>query len=247
MVETAAPSTSTGRSSSDANIATTSPVAGLCTIEACGTTYPVGLLGPLDKLFVRTLGDVTVRALKETTPNFVPGPYALNGSTPPASSSTAPPSLSMPSSTSGSSAGVGPIYASCNSGHAPVVEVSNPGAVGTVTVPLPSISISEPGQPFEVIDSSAVGVVEASPGKVLTVHVAPDVSSLRASFSDGTSERMAVLSGWAVFADDDGTPLPATVAALDSSGNTIAIATINGDAIAQPETCLMPVEAQPPT
>ena len=246
--KTTVPSTSTGASPSGANIATAPPVQGLCTVEGCGSTYPVGLSGPLSKLFVRTFGDVTVRAFQETTPNFVPKPYSSNGSAPPASSSTASPNLSTPSSTTGSSAGIVPIYTSCQSSHALVVEVSNPGAVGTVTVPLPSISISEPGQPFEIIDSSAVGVAEASPIEVLTIHVASDVSSLQASFSDGMSEQMAVVNGWAVFADDGSTPLPASVAALDSSGNTIATATINDDdAVAQPQACLAPVGAQPQT
>jgi len=115
-------------------------------------------------------------------------------------------------------------------------------------VPLPSISITEPGQPFEIIESSAVGVAEASPIEVLTVHVASDVSSLQASFPDGTSDQMAVVSGWAVLVDDGSGPLPATIAALDGSGNTIATATVNDDdAVAQPEACMPPVETQPQT
>ncbi|HVB01630.1 MAG TPA: hypothetical protein VNE42_10275 [Acidimicrobiales bacterium] len=247
-LKTTAPSTSTGASSSGANIAATPPAPGLCTVEGCGNTYPVGLSGPLIKLFVQTFGDVTVRAFQETTPNFVPQPYASNGLAPPTSSSAASPNLSMPSNTARSSPGIVPIYTSCESSQALVVEVSNPGAVGAVTVPLPSISISGPSQPFEILDSSAVGVSEASPIEVLTVHVASDVSSVQASFSDGISKQMAVVSGWAVFADDGSTPLPAAVTALDSSGNTIATATINDDdAIAQPQACLAPIGGQSQT
>jgi len=246
--KTTVPGTSSGASPSGANVATTSPAPGLCTVEGCGNTYPVGLSGPLSKLFVQTFGDVTVRAFQETTPNFVPGSYSSNGLAPPASSSTVSPNLVTPSRTARSAGAIVPIYTSCESRQALVVEVSNPGAVGVVTVPLPSISISGPGQPFEIIDSSAVGVSEASPIEVLTVHVASDVSSVQAIFSDGMSEQMAVVSGWAVFADDGSTPLPAAVTALDSSGNTIATATINDDeAIAQPQACLVPIGAQSQT
>jgi hypothetical protein len=241
-----APSATPGASSSGANIATTSP-ADLCTVNGCGISYPISVSGSMSKLFVRTSGDITVRTFEETTRNFVPEPYASSGSASPGSSSAPSANLSPPASTSGSSVGVVPIYTSCESSQVLVVEVSNPGAVGLVTVPLPSISISEPGQPFEVIDSSAVGIAEASPIEVLTVHVASGVSSLQASFPDGTSDQMAVVSGWAVLVDDGNAPLPATITALDSSGNTVATATVNDDdAIAQPEACLVPIETQPP-
>jgi hypothetical protein len=242
----AAPSTTPGASSSGANIATTSPGTDLCTVNGCDISYPIGVSGPMSKLFVRTSGDITVRAFQETTRNFVPEPYASSGSARPGSSSASSANLSVPASTTGSSAKVVPIYTACESGQVLVVEVSNPWAVGIVTVPLPSISISQPGQPFEVIDSSAVGIAEASPIEVLTVHVASGVSSLRASFPDGTSDQMAVVSGWAVLVDDGNAPLPATITAIDSSGNTIATATVNDDdAIAQPEGCLVPIETQP--
>jgi hypothetical protein len=239
------PATKSGQSSSAATIAPTSPGPNLCTVGGCITPYPGYQSGPISKLFVRTAGDVTVRAFHQTTPTVVPQPYASNGSAAPSSpTSSAVPGA--PASATGPSAGIAPIYDSCESSQSLVVEVSNPGAVGSVAVPLPSIAISGPGQPFEVIDSSAVGVAEASPIEVLTVHVTADVSSVRVSFGDGTSDQMTVVSGWAVLVGDGSGPLPATVVALDGSGNAIARASINDvNAIAQPAGCLVPAQAQP--
>lgn len=233
-------------SSAAPNTARTLPGADICTVEGCGVPYPVGLGGPLSELFLRTSGDVTLRAFTETTTGIAVGSGISSGSAP----ALPPATTTSPSGTLGSTGTApvpsAPIYASCESTRSLVVEVSNPGAVGTVTVSLPSISVTEPGQPFDVIDSSAVGVAEASPIEVLTVHVASKVNTIQANFADGTSDQMAVVDGWAVLVDDGNAPVPATLKALDSSGNTIATANINdADAIAQPERCFVPFEPQP--
>ena len=234
-------------SSAAPNAARTLPGTDICTVDGCGVPYPVGLGGPLSELFLRTTGDVSLRAFTETTTGIAAGSGVSSGSVSSASprATTTSPSGSL-GSTGTAPAPSAPIYASCESTRSLVVEVSNPGAVGTVMVSLPSISITEPGQPFDVIDSSAVGVAEASPIEVLTVRVASGVNSIQANFADGTSDQMAVVGGWAVLVDDGNAPVPATLKALDTSGNTIATASVNdADAIAQPEQCFVPFEPQP--
>jgi hypothetical protein len=228
------------------NAAGTLPGADVCTAGSCGVRYPVDFGGPMTKLFIHTSSDVTARAFDEKTIGIAAGSGISSGSPSPAS---LPASATTPSGATGSSAAPvqgTPIYSSCESSQALVVEVSNPGAVGTITVSLPSISISEPGQPFNVIDSTAVGVAESTPIEVLTVHVASDVKSVQANFADGTSDQMNVIDGWAVVIDDGNAPLPATINALDGSGGTVGTASVNdADAIAQPQSCLVPFEHQP--
>jgi hypothetical protein len=126
------------------------------------------------------------------------------------------------------------------------VEVSNSGAVGSVTVPLSSTPNSSTGQAFDVVDSSAVGVAEGSPMEVVTVHVGTNVTTVQASFSDGTSDQMSVVDGWAVLVDDAASPLPVTIEALDNTGLKIASASVNNaDALAQPEACVVPLREAP--
>jgi len=120
--------------------------------------------------------------------------------------------------------------------------VSNPGAVGEITVGLPSAASSDTTQPFELIDSSVVGVAESSPIEVISTHVAPDVNSVQASFADGSSDAMSVSDGWAVLVDDGTAPLPASLTAFDSAGDSIGTAVVSSDdAVAQPEQCPVPL------
>jgi hypothetical protein len=81
---------------------------------------------------------------------------------------------------------------------------------------------------------------------VLAVYVSPNVNSVQAGFADGSSDQMTVNDGWAVLVDDGSAPLPATLTALDASGNVISKATVSSDdAIAEPEQCLSPVAVEP--
>jgi hypothetical protein len=134
----------------------------------------------------------------------------------------------------------------CTTTQSLVVEVANSGAVGSVTVPLSSTSSSDSTQGFDLLDSSVIGVAEGTPIEVLTLHVGSDVTAVKASFADGTSDQMQVASGWAVLVDDGSSPLPATVQALDSSGNRVASASVTSDsALAQPRPCVIPVDILP--
>jgi len=213
--------------------------ADLCTTAGCGIGYPYGFSGTLTKLFVRSVGDVTMRAFEETAPQVVPEPSVQGGSAPSASTST-----SNPGTTSSAGTSVTPIYYPvCEATHAISVEVSNPGSIGEITVPQPPQSaVSDLGQPFEVIDSSVVGVAEGSPIEVITVRVNSNVNSVKATFSDGATDQMNVVDGWAVLVDDGNSPIPATVTALDASSNEVGSVNVTDDnAIAEPELCFVPL------
>ena len=214
------------------------PGADFCSEEGCGITFSNGFIGPLTKLFDRTSGDVTVRAFEESTPQVLPLSSGSTTTSPPASGS------SPPQTTGNTPTGAPPVVPVCGVTQALVAEVSNPGAIGELTAPLPPAdTVSGLSEPFEVIDSSVVGVPEGSPIEVIATHVGSNVSSVEASFSDGTTDEMAVVDGWAVVVDDGSAPLPATITALDSSGNTIGTAGVTDDAaIAEPTVCLLPLE-----
>ena len=228
-----------GTGSSSAGAAAPNRAVVPCLPPSCAISVPPGITGTLNRVFVRTSGDVSVRAYHQSIDAQVPLPYNAAGSS---ESAQATPPVSA-SGSSGGSTGTDPavgqaIISSCAASEDLVVEVANPDAVGSVVVPLPAISVSEPGQPFEVIDSSAVGVEEGTPIEVVTVHVGPQVASMRATFADGSTDQMAVTDGWAVLVDDGTSPLPATATALDASGAVVASATINAeDAIARPTAC----------
>jgi hypothetical protein len=116
-----------------------------------------------------------------------------------------------------------------------VVEVSNPGAVGEVMVPLRTAGT---GATFQVVQSSVFGVAEGSPIEVVSAHLAASVTSVRASFAGGLTDEMAPKDGWVVFADDGSAPLPMTLNALNDAGRTLATATVTDDAAtASPMAC----------
>jgi hypothetical protein len=140
-----------------------------------------------------------------------------------------------------------PTITACESTETLVVEVSNPGAIGEVTVERPSAVSSSAAQPFELIDSSVVGVAESSPIEVVTVYVGSNVSSVRASFSDGSMDQLPVQKDWAVLVDDGSSPLPARLTAFDAAGDSIGTASVSSDdAIAEPAQCLPPVAVARP-
>ena len=264
-------SASSGSSSTKGTARTATPSratvpATYCAAAGCSVSSPVYAV-PLTRQFVRTAGDVTVRAFTEAlsvsrvepllppksgvslkATVVAPAAAAVRRSAPdltPATGSTGSSGVSGASGASGVTGASGatgvtitPVI-SCEPTEALLVEVSNPGAVGEITVSLPGDAAASAAQPFELIDSSVVGVAESSPIEVITVHVAPVVSSVQASFADGSSDEMTVSDGWAVLVDDGSAPLPADLTAFDSSGASVGTASVSSDdALAEPEQCL---------
>jgi hypothetical protein len=235
-------STSSASASVPAASSSASGATALCTVNGCGGAVPTGNFGALNRLFARSSGDVTIRAFSATSSGIQLTPGSTNASSPPSTGTTQVPT-SIIGNTGGAPVPVPSVYESCLPTQELVVEVANPGAVGTLSVPLPPITISSPTQSFEVVDSAAVGVAEGSPIEVLTLHVGANVASVQATFPDGSSDQMSVVDGWAVLVDDGASPLPATVEAMDSSGNIVSTASVNSaDALAEPERCLLPIE-----
>jgi hypothetical protein len=137
-----------------------------------------------------------------------------------------------------------PTLTLCGTTQVLVLDVSNPWSSGQITVTAPDTAAATSPGAFELIDSSVVGVGTSSPIAVVAVHVASDVGSVQAGFADGSSDQMTVQGGWAVLANDGGAPLPASITALDSSGNDVGNATVSSDdAIAEPDRCLLPFTA----
>jgi len=123
---------------------------------------------------------------------------------------------------------------SCAVTRSLIVEVSDAGAVGVVTVPLgPSL-----GEPMTVLEDEVVGVAERSPIAVVVSHTAGSASAVRADFSGGGTDEMKVVDGWAVLVHKLGlgrsnrsggygvvSPLGgATVEALNSGGTVLEMA-----------------------
>ncbi len=220
----------------------------ICTVDGCPGSLPVSV-GPFKRLFVRTARDITVRAFSEPLSVAQPLPLlppqtgtGASGGTTTGTGSTGSTSSTIPTSnpTGGSTGAVVTPVRSCVASQALVVEVSNPGAIGEVTVPLPGIVASSGAQPFELIDSSVVGVAESSPIEVVTTYIGPNVASAQASFSDGSTDQMTVVDGWAVLVDDGAAPLPADLTAYDSSGTSVGTAVVSSDdAIAEPDQCVV--------
>jgi hypothetical protein len=111
-----------------------------------------------------------------------------------------------------------------------VVEVSDSGAVGVVTVPLgPSLS-----QPIDVLSDQVVGVAERSPIVVVVAHTTGQAVRVRADFSGGGNDVMTVVDRWAVLVhaqatvkvggtggQGSATPGQATVYALSGTGSVL--------------------------
>lgn len=218
----------------------------------------------LTRLFSRTSGDITIRAFTLTPGNGGAGIGIVGGaSSPPVSSQTAPSATSGNAGTGNTgtgNAGTGntgtgntgvasppnvPI-ATCTMSEQLQVEVSNAGAVGSISVPLWLASNSSTNSAFDVVESSAVGVPEGAPIEVITVHVGATVNSVQATFNDGTSDEMTVVDGWAVLVDDAASPFPVRIEALDATGLMISSSAINNaDALAEPPVCVTPLRETP--
>jgi hypothetical protein len=82
--------------------------------------------------------------------------------------------------------------------------------------------------PFQSISESTIGVAEGAPVWVVTVRIAPSVATVKVTFSDGRTDQMAPIAGWAVLAHAVPTgsgrksTLHGTVEARDAAGKLIA-------------------------
>ncbi|MGO8722647.1 MAG: hypothetical protein ACLQRM_07920 [Acidimicrobiales bacterium] len=144
------------------------------------------------------------------------------------------------------------IEASCAATRALVVEVSDAGAVGVVTVPLGQ-SVA---RPFDVLADEVVGVEEQAPMAVVVAHTDGQVASVRADFVAGGQDEMTVVGQWAVLVDElaatpgggtasQGTatsPGQASVYALSNDGTVLEQANLPGSgALAIPiAACMEP-------
>jgi hypothetical protein len=85
---------------------------------------------------------------------------------------------------------------SCDISRALIVEVSDAGAVATITVPLGAAA----KVPVDVLSDEVVGAAERSPMAVVVAHTDGTVEAVRAEFADGGHDEMSVVGGWAVLA-----------------------------------------------
>jgi hypothetical protein len=83
---------------------------------------------------------------------------------------------------------------SCALTQALLVEVSDAGAVGVVTVPLgPSVA-----RPLNELSAQVVGVAEGSPIALVVAHTTGRTAAVRANFGAGGRDEMVVVDQWAV-------------------------------------------------
>ena len=141
---------------------------------------------------------------------------------------------------------------SCGVTQALVVEVSDAGAVGVVTVPLGS-SLDKP---IDVVMDEVVGTAEQSPMVVVVAHTNSPTASVRADFGVGGQDQMDVVDQWAVLVEDLGSSTAggsgagsdpellgqASVSALASDGTVLEQAVLPGSgALAMPvAACVEP-------
>ena len=210
-----------------------------CGTVGCPTLSPTELaIGdlPIHHLFNRTSDGITVRVF---TAMWAVAPLELVPTGSSAGSSGA-------GSAGGGSAGGGAAAAarspSCLLNRILVVEVSDAGAVGLVTVPLgPSAA-----RPFDVVADQVIGLREGSPIAVVVVHTTAVASAARAEFAAGGSDQMSVVDGWAVLVRKLAAPRSgssaggklsqaplgqATVYALSRSGSVLEDAVLPGTGV----------------
>lgn len=145
---------------------------------------------------------------------------------------------------------VAPAIAVCDPFSSLLVEASDSGAVGEVTVPDPR---SAP-RPVDVVDLQVLGLTEGSPMAVLVVRTGPSVHEVVATFASGARDEMAVVDGVAVLATvlpQGATAASATTAqveALGASGQRVTqFAVPQAPALAEPRTCLPMLPGGPAT
>jgi hypothetical protein len=213
---------------------------------------------PLTRLFNRTANGVTIRAFTVRFPFAIPlhtmigaaaGSSGSGGAAGSAGSGTtstgsAPAGSSVSPSASSSPSAVPPIAPICSATQQLLVEVSNFGAVGQITVPSPLRTAAG----IAYVDDEIVGSAEGSPIAVVAVRVGSGAATVEARFGNGTYDVMNADHGWAVLATSlSGSASAATAAAvnvvvLNAAGKQISQVNISSaPSYALPEVCVAPV------
>ncbi len=237
-----------GQSGGELHVTSTGSGTSLCSVWNCSPNSPYGSIGDAQvrHLFTRTSDGVTVRAF---TAVWVAAPLELVP-TPSGSASTAT-GPSVPTATG--PAATGPTVAeptvsvatpptrvtpvSCALTQALLVEVSDAGAVGVVTVPLgPSVA-----RPLNELSDQVVGVAEGSPITLVVAHTTGRTAAVRADFGAGGKDEMVVVDQWAVLVHrftaakaggtgsrGSATPGQVTVYALSGTGEVLERADVPG-------------------
>ncbi len=215
----------------------------LCSVWNCSPNSPYGSIGDAQvrHLFTRTSDGVTVRAF---TAVWVAAPLELVP-TPSGSASTATgpsvPTASGPTVAEPTASVATPptrmTPVSCALTQALLVEVSDAGAVGVVTVPLgPSVA-----RPVNELSDQVVGVAEDSPITLVVAHTTGQTAAVRADFGAGGKDEMVVVDQWAVLVHrftaakaggtgsrGSATPGQVTVYALSGTGKVLERADMPG-------------------
>jgi len=162
----------------------------------CPTSLPFGPAISsvvIRHIFTRTTDGVTVRAFTslwaaaplELVPVVTDSGGTTSGhSSPP---ETRPGPTTVPTTV---------LPSSCSVTRALIVEVSDAGAVGVVTVPLGPAA----AQPVNVLADQVVGGAEDSPMAIVVAHVTRSTTAVGATFAAGGRDEMTVVDGWAVLA-----------------------------------------------
>jgi hypothetical protein len=213
--------------------AASSSTNGSCGVVSC-PDYAFGAT-TLQHLFTRTRDGVTVRAFAA---EWAVAPIALVPETSSGGSGT---KSGHSSAGTGRRSGSDPPGSSrpesCALTRALLVEVSDAGAVGVVTVPLgPALA-----EPLDVLADEVVGTAEHSPIAVVVAHVSGATRAVRAQFPAGGRDEMNVVDRWAVLvqrlatgrtdrAAKEGTTVPgqAMVDALAGNGRVLEEASLPG-------------------
>lgn len=145
---------------------------------------------------------------------------------------------------------VQPKFPVCDPYSSLLVEASDSGAVGEVTVPDPQNA----PRPVDVVDLQVLGVTEGSPFAVLVVRTSSSVHDVVATFGTGARDEMAVVNGVAVLATvlpSGATGTSATsvqVEALGASGQSLEHFSVpQAPAFAEPRLCLPMLPGGVPT
>ncbi|MGD0984143.1 MAG: hypothetical protein ABSA65_10060 [Acidimicrobiales bacterium] len=208
--------------------------ASLCSVWNCSLYSRNGSIGEavLHHLFTRTSEGVTVRAFAAVwavAPLELVPTASAPASTPAATGTEPGSSVATPSAQA--------LPTSCAVTQALVVEVSDPGAVGVVTVPLgPALE-----RPIDVLSDQVVGEAEGSPIAVVVAHTTGQAVAVRADFAGGGKDVMTVVAHWAVLVHEQttakaggtgsqgsATPGQATVYALSGTGSVLEQAGLPG-------------------
>jgi hypothetical protein len=187
----------------------------VCAVNNCGIEYGGDYIFAPERLlplFVRTANAITVRAFTAQ--------YDVNN--------VSPQLRTLPQE--------------CAPRDVLVVEVSDAGAVGTITVP----ALSQATSRVAVAEDEVIGQFEGFPMVVVAVHVGAGIAAVEARFATGAFDDMKTVGGWGVLVARLPGPLAsaymqaaAHVAALTAGGDMVEQLTVRGPSIALPTGCLV--------